>query len=279
MDALIAVQEADGTFSRADAGVRPFYSISKSFIAAAIMRLEVPLEQPASRWFDANWLPAADRITVQHLLTHTSGLRDYGALPEYEQAIRSGAEPWSDTEFAARTLQQPLLFEPGNGFSYANPGYWLLNQIVAREADAPFAEAMRSLILEPLALADTRVAEGVFADDLPWYPAAWVWHGLLVGSPTDAATFMRSAFTEPLRAVSVPVPGDHPGWRQPHYALGLMTEPGDRFGHNGGGPGYTAACYHFERSGRTLCALERGSGREDAAMQEVLRLETGNSVS
>jgi hypothetical protein len=57
-----------------------------------------------------------------------------------------------------------------------------------------------------------------------------------------------------------------------------MTEPGERFGHNGGGPGYTAACYHFEQTGRTLCVLERGSGEEEAAMQEVLRLEARAST-
>ena len=58
-----------------------------------------------------------------------------------------------------------------------------------------------------------------------------------------------------------------------------MIEPGERYGHNGGGPGYTAACYHFEQSGRTICALDRGSGNEEVAMQAVLRLEAGYSSS
>ena len=180
--------------------------------------------------------------------------------------------PWSDEEFADHTLRQPLLFEPGASFSYSNPGYWLLNQIVCREADAPFPEAIARLILEPLALTETAAVTGPFADDLPDYPAGWVWHGLLTGSASDAATFMSSEFVRPLLAFSVPVGGSHPGWQNPHYACGLMTEPAARYGHNGGGPGYTAACYHFEKSGRTLCVLERGSGVEDAAMQEVLRL-------
>ena len=272
MDALVAIREKDGVFSRSDQGSRPLYSITKTFIAAAIMRLEVPLEQYVAYWFGPEWLPDGNRITVRQLLTHSAGLRDYGALPEYEQAIRAGRAPWSDAEFAAPTLQQPLLFEPGSGFSYSNPGYWLLNQIVAREAGAPFADAMQRLILDPLGLHDTTVADGIFADDLAGYPAGWVWHGLLVGSAEDAASFMSSSFTRPLLNDAVSVGAPHRGWRHPHYALGLMLEPGERFGHNGGGPGYTAACYHFEQSGRTFCVLDRGSESEDAALQEVLRL-------
>lgn len=278
MDTLVAIREKDGAFSRADPGTRPYYSISKTFIAAALLRLEVSLEQAIARWFGPQWVPDGARITVRQLLTHSAGLRDYGALPEYERAIRSGSPPWSDEEFAEHTLKRPLLFEPGTSFSYSNPGYWLLNQIVVREADVPFANAIRGLIIEPLGLADTMVADGIFADDLEDYPAGWVWHGLLVGSARDAASFMSSELVRPLLAESVPVGGSHPGWQNPHYALGLMTEPGTRYGHNGGGPGYTAACYHFEKSGRTLCVLERGSETEEAAMQEVLRLAADYSA-
>ena len=273
MDALVAIREQDGSFSRSDPGDRPFYSISKSFIAAALMRLKVPLHRTIDNWFGPQWVPAGASINVLQLLTHSAGLRDYGALPEYEQAIRTGRKPWSDDEFAEHTLRQPLLFEPGSRFSYSNPGYWLLNRIIEKEADAAFAEAIHKLIIDPLSLAETSVADGTFADDLPDYPAGWVWHGLLVGSAGDAATFMSSEFASPLLAHSIPVGGLHPGWQNPHYGLGMMTEPGVRFGHNGGGPGYTAACYHFVQSGRTLCVLDRGSSTEDAAMMELLRLE------
>ena len=54
------------------------------------------------------------------------------------------------------------------------------------------------------------------------------------------------------------------GWTDPHYALGLMTEPGIRYGHNGGGPGYSAACYHFENSGTTACLLMSAADEEAA---------------
>lgn len=273
MDALVAIQERDGSFSRSDPGTRPYYSLTKSFIAAALMRLRIPLDRHIATWFGSDWVPDGNRITVMQLLTHSAGLRDYGALPEYEQAIRSGSTAWTDTEFAALTLSRPLLFEPGSSFSYSNPGYWLLNQIITKEMGATFADAMQQLIIDPLGLTDTAVADGIFTDDLPGYPAGWVWHGLLVGSARDAAVFMGSEFVRPLLQESVPVDGLHPGWHKPRYALGLMTEPGQRYGHNGGGPGYTAACYHFETSGRTLCVLDRGSSTDDSAMQELLRLE------
>ena len=52
----------------------------------------------------------------------------------------------------------------------------------------------------------------------------------------------------------------------------LLFEPGHRYGHNGGGPGYSASCFHFTETDRTLCGL-MASGEEDAAMQPLLALE------
>ena len=90
MDVLVAIREPNGSFSRADPGTRPYYSITKSFIAAAIVRLGVDFEQRLSHWFGPDLLPHGNQILVRHLLTHSAGLRDYGALPEYADAIRSG---------------------------------------------------------------------------------------------------------------------------------------------------------------------------------------------
>ena len=64
MDAIVAIREQDGTFSRSDPGVRPYYSITKTFIAAAVLRLGVPLDQTINRWFGQEWLPDSARITI-----------------------------------------------------------------------------------------------------------------------------------------------------------------------------------------------------------------------
>ena len=48
-----------------------------------------------------------------------------------------------------------------------------------------------------------------------------------------------------------------------------MVDPGIRYGHNGGGPHYSASCFHFLESGRTGCVLLR-SDEEEAAMERLL---------
>jgi D-alanyl-D-alanine carboxypeptidase len=264
VDMLLAIREEGGIFSHCDPGVRPLYSLTKSYIAAAVFVLDIDIRRSVADWISPDWLPGGKDIRVEHLLNHTSGLSDYGALPAYRQAIADGHPPWSDETFAGHTLHRPLLFEPGSGFAYSNPGYWLLGRILERKAERDLASVLDETIFQPLALQETRMVSGQFANDLPGYPAEWVWHGLLVGSARDSAEFMASDLITPLRARLTPVPGNHPPWRAPHYGFGLMTEPGELFGNNGGGPGYSAACYRFESSGRTLCLLARGATDQEA---------------
>ena len=266
-----AVADAHGTFLVREDASLPIYSIAKTIIASLVLRTGIDPTTSVAHWIDSDLLPGNRAITIEHLLCHTSGLTDYGALPAYHQAIQSGAPPWSDAEFAAHTLQQPLLFEPGRGWSYSNPGYWLLTQVVERESGLPLAELVRQFVSEPLGLNSLYVAEGQFAADLPWYPAGWVWHGLMVVEACDVVRFMMSDLVRPLLRTLVAVPHAQPPWRKPHYGYGLMVEPDDRYGHNGAGPGYSASSFHFPATGLTACVLMR-TNTEDAAMQRVLAL-------
>jgi CubicO group peptidase (beta-lactamase class C family) len=139
----------------------PIYSIAKTFIASAICLSEIDLQAPITTWIDPSLLPDAADITVHHLLNHSSGLIDYGGLREYQQAVTEVEPPWSDDEFAARTLQQPLMFTPGTHFAYSNPGYWLLKKILEHEHDKSWAVVLTDLITGPLQLGDTRVVHGI----------------------------------------------------------------------------------------------------------------------
>jgi CubicO group peptidase (beta-lactamase class C family) len=108
-------------------------SLSKPFIAAAIMLLvqdgKVGLDDKVGKYLD----DAPDTwkdITIQHLLTHTSGLvRD---PPEYH--------PYEELPIAAviaSTYQVPLSFRPGAKWLYSNIGYYALAEIITRDPRAP----------------------------------------------------------------------------------------------------------------------------------------------
>ena len=98
-------------------------SLGKQFTAVAVMLQvedgKLALEDPLTRFYpDA---PAAwGRITIRHLLTHTSGIADYGrANVDYRK-------DYSDDEFARVAFGLRLEFPPGSRFSYSNTGYALL---------------------------------------------------------------------------------------------------------------------------------------------------------
>ncbi len=267
----VAKMDSNGGLDAAADDPLPIYSLTKTFIAAAIVALGIDLREPIATWIDRSWVPRSAEITVQHLLQHTGGLRDYGGLPAYHDAVKAGGAAWSDETFADHTLRRTLLFEPGAGWAYSNPGYWLLGQIAQRETGLDLAGVFRRTIVEPLGLHSVHLAHGVFSDALPTYRAEWVWHGLLLASAADVARFMASDLAARLAEHIVPVPGQHPHWIAPHYGYGVMVEPGLRYGHLGSGPGFSAACFKFIASGRTLCVLMQ-SELDGAAHEHLLAL-------
>jgi D-alanyl-D-alanine carboxypeptidase len=269
-----AIVDGHGQILHSEGGTLPIYSIAKTFIASAICQSEIDLQTPIAQWIDSDWLPHATDITVEQLLHHSSGLRDYGALKAYADAIEQGKPAWSDEEFAAVTLHQPLLFTPGTSFAYSNPGYWLLRRILEEVHGKGWSEILKSLVIDPLGLADTRVVTGQFATDLPDYPAEWVWHGLIVSSAADTARFMASTLIDPLQKNLYKVPNQSAPWIDPHYGYGLMVEPGQICGHNGNGPGYTASCFHFIQRGLTGSVINAGAN-EDQTLQQLKDMVAG----
>ena len=134
-------------------------SVTKTFTAATVLclvdqgrvRLDAPiasyLPAPYSQILrDGGYDPHA--ITVRHLLTHTSGLYDYGQDPAYQQAVL--ADPrhrWTPVEQVtwAMTHGQPVS-PPGKEFHYSDTGYVLLARIVEAVTGHRQAVAYRHLL-------------------------------------------------------------------------------------------------------------------------------------
>lgn len=243
----------DGETTGDGSEIGPIYSITKTLIATAILDLGLPPDEPLSTWIGSDICPHP--LKLGQLLNHSSGLTDYGALPAYADAVKQG-EVWDDQTFASHTLQQPLLFEPGSSFAYSNPGYWLLKKIIEIETHLDFGAAMSRHIFEPYEMPSAYVASGLFADDLPWYPAGWVWHGLVMANAEDIAGFMSRLDPVRLSTNLMPVSQAPAPWQSPHYGNGVMVEPGKWFGHNGGGPGYSASAFRFAELRVTGCVLQ-----------------------
>jgi CubicO group peptidase (beta-lactamase class C family) len=133
-------------------------SVSKQFTAGAIVLLaldgKLSLDDDIRRYFPE--LPAYEHvITIRHLLTHTSGLRDWGAIASLEGWPR-GTRAYTNAhvlEIAAR--QRALNHAPGSAYSYTNTGYNLLALLVARVSGQSFADFTRDRLFLPLGMSNT----------------------------------------------------------------------------------------------------------------------------
>jgi CubicO group peptidase (beta-lactamase class C family) len=134
-------------------------SVSKQFTAAAVVLLALDgalsLDDDVRRFVPE--LPDhGTPITIRHLLNHTSGLRDWGAVAALSGWGRSDRTHDHDHVLDILTRQSALNYTPGEAYSYTNSGYNLLAIIVDRVTGQPFADFSRERIFEPLGLASTQ---------------------------------------------------------------------------------------------------------------------------
>ncbi|MFM9985626.1 MAG: serine hydrolase domain-containing protein [Flavobacteriales bacterium] len=132
-------------------------SCSKQFTSYAIMILagrdKLSLQDNVLKYLPE--LPYAN-ITIEHLLTHTSGLPDYEVLLKKE---------WDKTKFATNedvlkmfALHHPgILSKPGEYFQYSNAGYVMLALIIERISGTTYADFLEKEIFSPLGMTHTRV--------------------------------------------------------------------------------------------------------------------------
>ena len=132
-------------------------SLTKQFTAALILRLEeeglLRVDDPVGLHIEEFPPENAARITLHHLLTHTSGLPSYTGIPGFMTS--RAALPHSPGEILALVWDEPLSFEPGADFEYSNSGYVLLGWIAERVTGMSYDEALRAYVLAPLELTDT----------------------------------------------------------------------------------------------------------------------------
>lgn len=125
-------------------------SVSKTFTATTTMMLvennEISLDDSITRFLDTS-PPAWKPITIKHILCHQSGIRDYLGVPEYWQTTRLDVPR---EQIIGLVSQLPLMFAPGESWSYDNTGYYLLGFMLEKVSGKPYDALLRELIFKPL---------------------------------------------------------------------------------------------------------------------------------
>lgn len=132
-------------------------SVSKQFTAALVLQLVeqsvLDVDAAISTYLPDYPRPQGDQITLRMLLSHTSGIPNYTALPIYLEAMLEAEPPEA---FMAKFTALPLEFEPGSTFRYSNSGYYVLGVILERVTGKDLPTLLRTRLFEPLKLNDTR---------------------------------------------------------------------------------------------------------------------------
>jgi D-alanyl-D-alanine carboxypeptidase len=150
---------------------QPFHvaSVGKLFTATLIGYLvdqgQITLEDPIHLYLNNEMLSGLfvyegvdyqDKVTIQHLLSHTSGIADYFAKEDGGLVESLYLSP--DTVYTPQSLvqftqeHQSAYFAPGNGYHYSDTGYILLGLIIESVSGKPFHEMLHEVIFDPLAM-------------------------------------------------------------------------------------------------------------------------------
>ncbi|GAB2982908.1 serine hydrolase domain-containing protein [Saccharothrix stipae] len=241
-------------------------SITKTFVSTVVLQLvgegKVELDAPVQRYLPG-LLPDGDRITVRHVLQHTSGLYNYtSALPPGPDGVLSiRYKTWTPAELVALSTSRPLEFQPGTEWRYSNTNYVVAGMLVEKVTGKPYGAAVEQRVLRPLGLRSTSVpgtragipgphahgyirAGGQVVDITEFSPSVAYAAGEMISTTADLDRFvdalldgrlLRPAQQAELTS-ALPITGG--------YGLGIKEDElpcgGTVWGHSGGIPGYAS---------------------------------------
>ena len=143
-------------------------SVGKTYVSAVALQMigekKFNLDDTLDKFFGKDaWFPRianASKITVRHLMTHTSGIVRYEFNPQFTKDL--GANPdkvWTGEDRLAYLFDAKPPFAPGEGWEYSDTNYIVLGMIIERVGGIPYYEQLKKRILDPHKLRDTVPAD------------------------------------------------------------------------------------------------------------------------
>lgn len=273
-------------------------SITKQFTAVAILKLaaqrKLSLDDDVTRYVDAPAL-AGKHITLRMLLTHTSGVHSYTALPQWESLQN---RPMSRHELVELFTSVPLDFEPGSQWRYSNGGYYLLGMVVEKASGASYADFIRKQLTGPLGI-DIRYSEETrpnphrargytvkqekIAPADPLDMAHPFSAGALYGSARELARWTRALVTHqvvtPAQWAEMTTPVKVTSGQEFPYGFGLAFGDLDghrSVGHNGGINGFLSyQAYYPAEQVTVIVMMNSDHGGPDVVGARIARAALG----
>lgn len=251
-------------------------SIGKIFTAVLIMKLieqnRVSLNSKISKWFPE--FNNSSLITVNHLLTHTSGIAGFDNANEYKLNKYRCKNP---IQVLSYLKNKKSLFKPGKHFAYSNINYLMLGIIIEKITGKSYQEAIKKYIINKINLRHTDVIakntsknpvvrghhRGIVLNNSLDYTALFG-AGSIIATPMDLIIFLHALLNGKLLSKnSLKKMFSNMNLmkitQKTYYGKGiaaaLKTPIGTIIGHSGGVNGFRAALYYYPKDNVFVCAM------------------------
>ncbi|RVW02744.1 serine hydrolase domain-containing protein [Rhodococcus xishaensis] len=291
--AIVGVWGPDGNYVRA-LGVADktlstpmktdFYSrigsVTKTFVVTGVLQLVdeglVALDDPISMYVEG--VPSGDEITLRQLAGMQSGLPNYTANAEFQNALfKDPHAAFTPQQLLDYAFAEPAAFPPGQGLQYSNTNTILLGLVVEKVSGMSLPEYLSQKITQPMNMDHTslpvtnafpephptgythQTADGEEAVSTDWNPS---WGGaagamistlddLRIWTPALATGALLQPETQAQRLEMVAVEGAP---SEISYGLGIF-DVGGWLGHNGSIPGYQTVSMYLPERETTLVIM------------------------
>jgi len=266
-------------------------SVTKQFTAVAILQL---VEQNKLKLTDdiRTYLPDypthGQTITLQHLLTHTSGIPSYTSVANW---IEIGAKPMSRAQLLALFADKPLDFQPGTAWAYSNSNYYLLGMVIEAVTKRPYADVIRDKLLVPAGMH----ASGYCNDAMPHHAQGYsvktgapvparpvdLQHPFAAGAlcstvkdliawqrALDRGTLLRPESLAKMRAQAKLADGKPTGYGYGVFLGELAGHP--RVGHAGGINGFTAMLARYPADDLTIAVVANAEVETPETLEKAI---------
>lgn len=283
-------------------------SVTKQFTAALVLQLveegKIELQAPITAYLPEYPAAQGDRVTIHQLLTHTSGIPSYTALPGFmDGSVRDPFEPADSLLSLVSSLE--LEFEPGTRWSYNNSGYHILGVVLEHVTGTPYDRLLRERILDPLGLEDTgydhydeviemralgyeRVpggyAHAAYLDTSVPYAEGMMYSTVEDLLKWDQALYGAGPFREPAtKELYFTAHSEIAGPDGARYAYGWFRRPVavgpdtvQLIEHGGGIFGFTTGFWRIPEERRTVIAMDNTTGEHlDEMMTDIVAILHG----
>ena len=272
-------------------------SITKQFTAMLTLELveqgKLKLDGKISDYLPDYRKDIGEKVTIHHLLTHTSGIPSYTGQPDFFAKV--SRNPYKVGDFVKQYASGNLEFEPGTKFSYNNSGYFLLGAIIERITGKTYAEALKEMIFDKIGMKNTgydlhdplipKRASGYVKTATGYTNAAYLdmsipyAAGSMYSTVEDLYLWDQALYTDKLLTQASkdlmykPFLDDYAyGWVITKSSFKVKDQPIPIITHGGGINGFTTTIVRFPNEKHLIVILDNTGSNLDPVSEKIAKI-------